>query len=428
MTKKLLAAASIAAVLCACAAGCGKKAEREAQPQTPVGVNLVKNPGFEERVNGMPKDWELKVFAGEGKRENRYGISIDQKKSGNFSAYLRGMYDVDRWMVLTQRFPVPGGYQIWFSAEMKSNGLKRNRGQEQRANIYVRFYDKDGKRVNDRYYADSYTRFLLGSLDWRRSGKRVDVPKEARFVELGLINQMTGYIYFDDVELVVEPPVPWRKVETKYADFYYFDEKPLTSEEIDRESDFLAKVVKTYDLKVEEKISYYYYPSEEKFKEILGFGSGRTHSRIRKNELHTTRPYDDHEVIHMLMEDLGTPPFGILEGSVFYLLGSWEGGRDIHMMTKQLLTEQRLPGLYQIVPQKAMDDIGFSITVCGWASFSMWLIDRQGLDKFMKLYRETDGIQDVGPFSAHFKDVYGRDFQEMDREWRLWVMRYQPKA
>ncbi len=57
----------------------------------------------------------------------------------------------------------------------------------------------------------------------------------------------------------------------------------------------------------------------------------------------------------------------------------------------------------------------------------MWLIDRYGIDKFKQLYVETDGIEEPGAFNAHFKKIYERDFDEVDREWRLWVLRYKPK-
>jgi hypothetical protein len=50
------------------------------------------------------------------------------------------------------------------------------------------------------------------------------------------------------------------------------------------------------------------------------------------------------------------------------------------------------------------------------------------MDKFKEFYTITGGLEESGPFSARFKDVFGRDFQETDRDWRLHIMRYQGDA
>jgi hypothetical protein len=68
-----------------------------------------------------------------------------------------------------------------------------------------------------------------------------------------------------------------------------------------------------------------------------------------------------------------------------------------------------------------------STVVPGWASFTIWLIDRHGIDKFMKLYKATNEVEDPVVFASHFKTIYGKDFEVMDREWRLWALRYQPR-
>ncbi|MCX5752490.1 MAG: hypothetical protein NTW97_02455, partial [Candidatus Krumholzibacteria bacterium] len=370
--------------------------------------------------------WKLEYFEGTGKKENICGKSIEEKKTGRFAYSMRGVFNVERWMVLVQRHPVTPGYRLSFAAEMRGKNLQKNRGQQDRANIYVRFYDKNGKRVNERYYADGYTRTLYGTSDWRRIGRRVDIPKNAHYVDIGLICQMTGWVYFDDVELVVEAPIPWKEIKTKYVNYYYLEGSPFPPGAIDKETAFIEGCVKKLDLEIENRISYYYYPSEAKFQEIIGVRKGHERAMWKKQELHTTKTYDDHEMIHMLLVPLGYPPFGIVEGLVFYVLGSWEG-RDLHMVAKQSLMGMRLPALYKVFTQQDMDAAGMSTVVPGWASFSIWLIDRRGIDKFMKLYKETNEVEDPAVFAAHFKSVYGKEFEETDREWRLWVLRYQPR-
>jgi len=340
---------------------------------------------------------------------------------------MRGVFNVERWMVLVQRHPITPGYRLSFGAQMRGENLTKGKGQEGRANIYVRFYDKNGKRVNDRYYADGYTRTLTGTTDWQRYTRRVDIPKNAHFVDVGFICQMTGWLYFDDVELVMEEPIPWREVDSKYVKYYYLEGSPFPEGAIEKENEFVEGCVKKLELKVENKVNYYYYPNEQKFHEIFGVKKGHERALWKKQELHTTRTFDDHEMIHLLLAPLGYPPFGLAEGAVFYVLGSWDG-KDLHMISKQLLTAKRLPALYTMIKDDDMNAAGMSNIVPGWASFSIWLIERRGIDKFMKLYAATNEVEEAAKFKMQFKDIYGKDFEETDREWRLWVLRYQPRT
>jgi hypothetical protein len=420
-----MATAALTALL-ALAAGCGTGTKKEAAPASPLGVNLVTNASFEEWDGAQPVGWKLEYFDGAGKKENMCGKSIDEKKTGKFAYSMRGVYNVDRWMVLVQRHPVTPGYRLSFAADMREKNLQKNRGQESRANLFVRFYDKDGKRVNDRYYADGYTRTLMGTSEWHRFGRRVDIPKNTAYADIGLICQMTGWIYFDDVEMMLEAPVPWKEIGSKHVNYYYLDGSPFPDGAVDKENAFVDGCVKKLHLKTEGKVSYYYYPSEEKFQELFGVKRGHERAIWKKRELHTTRTYDDHEMIHMLLVPLGYPPFGLAEGIVFYVLGSWDG-RDLHLVAKESLTGMKLPALHKIFTQQDMDAAGMSNVVPGWASFSIWLIDRYGIKKFMKLYKVTNEVTDPVVFAAHFKAVYGKEFDVTDREWRLWILRYQPR-
>jgi hypothetical protein len=291
----------------------------------------------------------------------------------------------------------------------------------------VRFFDRDGKKVRKRYYADTFTRPLRGTSPWQHYERTVDVPENAAFADFGLILQMTGSIYFDDVAAVIEEPIPWKEIEKKYVKYYYLDGNPFPSGAVDKEEALVEKCVKMLGLTVDNKICYYYYPSDQKFQDITGRKSGHERAMWIKQELHTTDSYDNHEIIHMLLVPYGYPPFGICEGAVFYVLGSWENGRNIHMMAKDLILNRQLPALYKLLDKKDMDNLGLATTVPGWASFSIWLIDHFGVEKFMTLYRTTNEDASVAQFNTHFKEVYGKDFEVMDRTWRLWVLRYQPK-
>jgi len=411
--------------------GCGKKEdvtgeEGENEKSVPIGINLLDNPSFEEWEGQIPLGWELKHFEGEGKREQFFGRSSKEKKSGRFSFYLRGTFNTEKWYVLVQRHRVIPGYKLYFSGYIKTINAQKNRGQKDRANIFVRFYDKKGNRLDKKHYCYAYTTPRRGTTGWIQSRRKILVPKKARFVEFGMIFQLTGRIFFDDVELVLEKSIDWVKKRTKYIDFYYTKENPLTGEQIKKECEFVEHVLKTLKVKPKERASYYYYPSEEVFKKHLGVKKTHDRASWKMRELHTLKSFEDHEIIHLLLVDLGYPPFGLAEGVVFYFKGNDWYGEDMDLLVKNLLVQKKLPGLYRIIDLDKMRKFGPSVAVPAWASFSRYLIDRYGMKKFMELYRETNEINEAGPFDVRFKSIYGKHFDEVDREWRLHILRYNP--
>ena len=422
--------------LVALTAGCGEKAQRKEVPKAQgeedskaqVGVNLLKNPSFEEWAGNHPLHWNLTPFESGGTRTVRYGRSTDEKVSGNYSFYLEGRALIDRWMVLVQRVPVLPRYRLRYGGQMRGKDLQKDKGQEDRANLYVRFLDKDGKRLEEKAFADVVTRVLRGTTPWQRYGREVEVPENAAFAEFGLICLKSGTIYFDDIEAVLDEPIPWQEIEKKYVKYYYLEGNPFPRGAVDRQDEFVAKCVKMLDIDVKDKVKYYYYPSNEKYQEISGRKSGHGRAVWSKQELHTTKPYDHHEIVHMLLVPFGYPPFGLCEGVVFYVLGSWEDGRNLHMMAKDLLMNRRLPPLREALNREDMKKVGgLGNTVPGWASFTIWIVDRHGIEKLMELYKATNEATDYAAFNEKFKKVYGQEFEAADQEWRLWVLRYQPK-
>jgi len=90
--------------------------------------------------------------------------------------------------------------------------------------------------------------------------------------------------------------------------------------------------------------------------------------------------------------------------------------------------QRQIPALYKTIHPDRWRTVDHSVLVPAWASFVAYLIDNYGLDTFKELYAVTTDITEEGPFSARFQDIYGTEFQEMDRAWRLYIMRYQGSA
>jgi len=407
-------------------AGCGSKEEK--RPDVPIGVNLVDNGSFEGWKGDMPIGWKLEHIEGEGDNPIYHGRSAEEKNTGSYSYYLRGVYNTDQWYVLTQRIPIIPDNHITYSAAMMSKGLKSMKGKERRANVFLRFLDKEGNRFpNARPYGDVRMNPRSGTTHWARTTETLRAPDNAYFVEVGLVSTMTGFIYFDDIEVVMEEPIPWKTKETKYVKYYYLDEKPLTKEDIERETKLIEDYAERLGVDIVGKIKYYYYPDEESLMRILGVKKGHQRALWSRRELHTTEPYEDHIVVHLLLIEYGYPPYGIGEGIVYNLMGNLMGN-DIHLSAKYHLVQLKIRPLYKMLNTEDIDPELMEIATPAWVSFCTYLIEKYGMESFMELYKRSDAVVDEGDFNVIFKDVYGEDFPIIDRAWRLYVLRYESDA
>ena len=405
--------------------GCSPKDEE--LPDVPIGVNLVKNSSFEQWIGVIPRDWELRLHGEEGKNRVYYGRSSEQKNTENFSFYIRGVYNTDEWYLLVQRVPVIPDYMITFSGALSSKNIKLNEGQERRSHVFISFLDRDGKRIDDRGYADATTQSRRETTHWSIDRRTVRAPRNAYYAEVGVINTQTGFLFFDDIELVIEEPIPWESKDSKYITYYYLPENPMPDDAIKRETALIEDYTKRLGIKVEEKLKYFYYPSEERLQKILGIRKGHQRALWERKELHTTESYEEHIVIHLLLAHLGYPPYGLGEGIVFALIGNWFS-QDLHLHSKAYLMEMKIPPLFKVLTVKEVNESEENIVIPAWGSFCTYLIDKYGMETFMELYMRTDGVEDSGAFNVHFKDIYGEDFPIVDRAWRLYILLYQGES
>ena len=410
-------------ILAVALASCGGKESDVALPDMPMDTNLVVNPSFERWEGRIPAGWEMKVFEGWGNdKPNRIEKSTKEKSTGDASVFLRGTFNTNKWFVLTQRHPVAPGYRVEFSADIKTENIKKNKDQVDRANIYIQYLDEKGERLTDRYYADAYTRRRLGTTGWRRSLERSEAPKKARYVEIGLINMMTGYLYVDDVELKLTRSIEWKKKKSKYVHYNYVKGFPPPEGSIEEQIGMMNDYVKRLDIDVEEPYNYYFYSSEDRFKKITGMRKYRQRAIWKQRELHTIEPTENLEATHMLLVDYGRPPLGMTSGIVYTLRGSLNG-KDIHATAKGFLIQQKIPALFRTVPPEEFKNYDTRIMVPAWTSFCSFLLDTYGAEVLMNFYSRTDQVKEINIFKVRFKEVYGKDFEIIDRMWRLYLMR-----
>ena len=410
--------------------GCGgsdSKKERDLS----FGVNLIKNPSFEEWTDSVPDGWKARMIGelsskdGTANRVKRSSVS----KSGNYSCYISGDDTTDKWIGLVQLVPVAEGHDLILSSDIKTESLRKESGHNAYSNVFVRFLDKKGNRVTEeKRFADAFLQRYAGTKEWFRDEKKVTVPPGSHFAEVGVLSTMSGVIYFDNVEAVLREDIPWETKDTRYITFYYLPGHPFPEGAIEKEAEAIEDYARRIDLEeIDGKIHYYYYPNEEEFKRINVVDNYYEGVKWEKKEIHTMKENEDLVVTHMLLYDLGFPPLGLAKGLVFYLR-SFKHGWNPHKEAKEDLISKKIEPLHKTILNSKIRNSDLSTTIPAWTSFCAYLITQYGTEKFLKFYREADGIKDAKSFSELFKKIYKRDFNKVDMDWRLWIMRYEPKG
>lgn len=163
-----------------------------------------------------------------------------------------------------------------------------------------------------------------------------------------------------------------------------------------------------------DKIRSYVYPDTDTRKKVVGAGETTIANPIHK-EIHMVydsfpHPILKHELTHVMAGDFGTrflkmsPSIGLLEGLA--VAADWNGdGYTRHQWAKSLIEKDMAVDISDIA------GFGFwyappaiSYTLMG--SFSRYLIDTYGMDKFKTVY----GTGDFG--------VYGKSLNELAAEWQ----------
>lgn len=171
------------------------------------------------------------------------------------------------------------------------------------------------------------------------------------------------------------------------------------------------------ELNSTQKIKSYIYPDIKTRKKLIGAGETTIANPIH-NEIHLIydtfpQPVLKHELVHVMSGEFGnnvlklSPKIGLLEGIAVAV--DWRGQRYTpHQWSKVMLEMRVAPQIQDIV------GIGFwyssseiSYTLMG--SFSRFLIDRYGIEKFKSAYK-------TGDFS-----IYEKNIDELSGEWQEFI-------
>ncbi len=396
------------------------------------GVNLIKNSSFENWADSIPDEWKMRTIdeiSSEGGLVNRFARSSKDKMSGNYSCYFESHDTTDKWVALVQVVPVIAGHDLIISSDIRTKNLRSSSIHDAYSNLFVRFLNKKAERLKDSdKLADAIMQPNVGTKDWYHMKKKVVVPPGAKFAQIGLLSTMSGVIYFDNVEAMLRKEIPWVRKETKYIIFYSLPGHPFPEGAIEKEVDAIESYAEKIKLgKIDKKINYYYYSTEEDFMRINLEKKYYEGVKWEKREIHTMKENEDLIVTHMLIYDFGFPPLGLAKGLIFYLR-SYKHNWNPHREAKEDLINHKIQPLYKSVSSDKLQRTELSITIPAWTSFCAYIIGEYGMENFLKLYKESDGVKELEPFEKMFERIYEREFPKVDMDWRLWLMRYEPKG
>jgi len=138
--------------------------------------------------------------AGSKPRSYEMGVTTDEHHSGKSCAFIRSKEDSIQGFGTYMQEILPGEYlnkSIKFSAYIKTKNVKGWVG------LWMR---TDGPKQT-LSFDNMHNRPISGTTDWQKYEIILDVPKNAKDIAFGVLENSTGEVFFDDVQFeILGPP------------------------------------------------------------------------------------------------------------------------------------------------------------------------------------------------------------------------------
>lgn len=169
-------------------------------------------------------------------------------------------------------------------------------------------------------------------------------------------------------------------------------------------------------------VIFYLYPNAEIQKEYVGTSSASfTKPWGRKLNIPADRIEGtlEHELAHVVIAPFGNVlgiswSQGLLEGAAVALTRDY-GWMTLHEYAYAAYAVLKPPPIEQIMGTGGFTSLGSSLSYVLAGSFSRWLIDTYGMERYVKVYRSSD-------FSA----IYGRDLHQLSGEYQRFLAGQRP--
>ncbi|MEX0918349.1 MAG: hypothetical protein WDZ85_00040 [Candidatus Paceibacterota bacterium] len=221
----------------------------------------------------------------------------------------------------------------------------------------------------------------------------------------------------------------WLTRETTHYIFHYFPDS-VAEREIEmiekRQEEAFAKIITFLKiLEPEKKITYYLYPDAKIKKELMGddWYAQAIYQDFVVHLLYTEtdKPLGEHEDTHLLSLPWGLSIDLFQEGLAEYLVGHGWHGENHDDLVRDGLSRDIFPNIEELLEHKKwleLDDANALYNYALVASFTKFLIENYGRDKFEQIYRQTNRKKTKEENKIIFFDTYRAPIEEIEKDWQ----------
>ena len=215
----------------------------------------------------------------------------------------------------------------------------------------------------------------------------------------------------------------WKLYRSKHYIFHYF-ENSLAEKEIEsiakNQETCYKQIADFLDIRSDITITYYFYP-DRKIKDDLTGNDGNGHTVWKKHQIHAlynnnVKCIGSHEDTHILSLPYGRSVKLFREGMAEYLSKKWHGKLHDYWV-KTFYQKKNLPVLEKIVDDRLWDEIDDMITYPIAGSFTKYLINKIGKEKYLKLYKKINSINNPELNKKIIHMLTGQKLTDLQEDW-----------
>jgi hypothetical protein len=213
-----------------------------------------------------------------------------------------------------------------------------------------------------------------------------------------------------------------RKKESRHFVFYYLD-----GDNVDEEwqETYYGWLTDTLKLTYPHKINYFRYHDRDHIYRITGQRTN-AYADPKTRSIHTMWPIDNHECVHLLTEQMGTPTAFFNEGmavahetnpSKNQFEPYWRG-RHVHAIAKDAQQRGEIPPLKSFLETTSFGKIDSNRSYPLAGSFVRYLLDTKGLQATKTFFEKSSVLDAEATIRANFLMAYG---MSVDDAWNQWL-------
>ncbi|MDD3922958.1 MAG: hypothetical protein PHY39_05430 [Endomicrobiaceae bacterium] len=223
--------------------------------------------------------------------------------------------------------------------------------------------------------------------------------------------------------------------------FFYFQKGSLAEKDIksiiDTKEAHYEKILNWMSLSNNHKINYYLYPSLKEKKDLMGDDSPGNaiweeleiengKSDTEKFEIHVVynekcKFIGEHEDAHLLSLPWGLSIYLFCEGLAQFMEDNFMD-ENLHAVAKKLLQENKLYPIKWLCSNRNWKDVKPLMIYPQVGSFSKFIIEEYGKDKFEELYKGTSRHFDTSKNLSEIERIYCKEINQLEREWIDFLM------